>query len=95
MNLRPILDKIIIKVQEPKEQTSGGIIIANAKNDGIIQAEVLAVGPGNYDDKDNFVKPDVNVGDRILVNNMAGQKFKHDEQEYVTISNNEIVAVLS
>ena len=95
MNLRPILDRIIIKSQEPEQSTAGGIIIANAKNEGIIEAEVLAVGPGTYDDKDNFVKPDVNVGDRILVNNMAGQKFKHDEQDYVTISNNEIVAVLS
>jgi chaperonin GroES len=95
MNLRPILDRIIIKSQEPEQSTAGGIIIANAKNEGIIKAEVLAVGPGTYDEKGNFVLPDVNVGDEILINNMAGQKFKHDEQEYVTISNNEIVAVLS
>jgi chaperonin GroES len=95
MNLRPILDRIIIKSQEPEQSTAGGIIIANAKNEGIIKAEVLAVGPGIYDEKGNFVLPDVNVGDEILINNMAGQKFKHDEQEYVTISNNEIVAVLS
>jgi chaperonin GroES len=95
MNLRPILDRIIIKSQEPEQSTAGGIIIANAKNEGIIKAEVLAVGPGTYDEKGNFVLPDVNVGDKILINNMAGQKFKHDEQEYVTISNNEIVAVLS
>lgn len=95
MNLRPILDKIIIKTQDPEKETTGGIIIANAKNEGIVEAEVLAVGPGTYDNKDNFVVPDVNVGDRILVNNMAGQKFKHDEQEYVTIVNDEIVAVLS
>lgn len=95
MNLRPILDKIIIKTQDPEKETTGGIIIANAKNEGIVEAEVLAVGPGTYDKKNNFVVPDVNVGDRILVNNMAGQKFKHDEQEYVTIVNDEIVAILS
>jgi len=95
MNLRPILDRIIIKSQDPEQETSGGIIIANAKNEGIIKAEVLAVGPGAYDEKGNFVVPDVNVGDEILVNNMAGQKFEHDEENYVAISNNEIVAVLS
>ena len=95
MNLRPILDRIIIKSQDPEQETSGGIIIANAKNEGIIKAEVLAVGPGTYDEKGNFVVPDVNVGDEILVNNMAGQKFEHDEENYVAISNNEIVAVLS
>jgi chaperonin GroES len=95
MNLRPILDRIIIKSQDPEQETSGGIIIANAKNEGIIKAEVLAVGPGAYDEKGNFVVPDVNVGDEILVNSMAGQKFEHDEENYVAISNNEIVAVLS
>jgi len=95
MNLRPILDRIIIKVQDPEQETAGGIIIANAKNDGVIEAEVLAVGPGTYDEKENFVVPEVSVGDRILVSVGAGQKFEHDKEQYVTISNNEIVAVLS
>jgi chaperonin GroES len=95
MNLRPILDKIIIKTQEAEKETSGGIIIANAKNDGIIEAEVLAVGPGAYNDKGKFIVPGVEVGNRILVNAAAGQKFTHDETEYVTIVNSEIVAILS
>jgi chaperonin GroES len=95
MNLRPILDRIIIKTQEPEETTSGGIIIANAKNEGIVEAEVLAVGPGTYDSKDNFIKPGVEVGNKILVNTMAGQKFDLDDEKYVTITNNDIVAVLS
>jgi len=95
MNLRPILDRIIIKSQEPEQETTGGIIIANAKNEGIIQAEVLAVGPGTYDKKDNFVVPQVVPGNTILVNAGSGQKFKLDEQEYITIVNDEIVAVLS
>jgi chaperonin GroES len=94
MNLRPILDKIIIESQEPEQETKGGIIIANAKNEGIIKAEVLAVGPGAYDEKGNFVVPDVNVGDEILVNNMAGQKFKLDDKEYTSITSNDIVGIL-
>lgn len=94
MNLRPILDKIIIEAQEPEQKTTGGIIIANAKNEGIIKAKVLAVGPGAYDSKKNFVVPDINVGDVVLVNNMSGQKINHNDNEYVVITNNEIVAVL-
>jgi len=94
MNLRPILDKIIIEAQEPEKKTTGGIIIANVKNEGIIKAKVLAVGPGAYDSKRNFVVPDVNVGDVVLVNNMSGQKINHNDNEYVVITNNEIVAVL-
>jgi chaperonin GroES len=95
MNLKPILDRIIIKSQEPEKETTGGIIIANAKNEGIIQAEVLAVGPGKYDKRDNFVVPHVAVGDKILVNAGSGQKFKLDDKEYITIVNDEVVAILS
>ena len=94
MKLKPILDRIIIKTQDPEETTAGGLIIANAKNEGIIEAEVLAVGPGAHNEKGKFVVPYVNAGNTILVNTMAGQKFTFEEEEYVTISNNEIVAVL-
>ena len=95
MSLRPILDKIIIKAQDPVEQTSSGIFIANAKNEGVVEAEVYAAGPGAYDDKGNFVEPEVEVGSRILVNAMAGQKFEYDDEEYASITNNEIIAILS
>ena len=92
--LRPIHGKIIVKPQEAETKTSGGLIIANAKNDGIIQGEVLAVGPGEYDDKGNFVEPEVEEGNTILLHVMAGQKFEYDKEEYYTISSHEIVAVL-
>ena len=95
MSLRPILDKIIIKAQDPVEQTASGIFIANAKNDGVIEAEVYAAGPGAYDDKGNFVEPEVEVGSRVLVNAMSGQKFEYKDEEYVTIINDEIIAILS
>ena len=95
MKLRPILDRIIVKLQEPEQSTSGGIIIANAKNEGVVRAEVLAVGPGAHDDKGNLVVPDVNVGDQILINEASGQKIKLEDNEYVAIQNDEIIAVLS
>ena len=95
MNLKPILDKIIIKPNEPETQTASGLYIANAKNDGVIEAEVLAVGPGAYDEKGNFVVPEVQVGDKILVNNASGQKFTFEDEEYATILDNEIIAILS
>ena len=95
MNIKPILGKIIVKPQEAETETAGGLIIANAKNDGIIQAEILAVGPGEYDDKGNFVVPGVEVGSTILMHTAAGQKFEHEKETYQTISSHEIIAVLS
>jgi chaperonin GroES len=95
MNLRPILDRIIIELKDPEETTAGGIVLANAKNEGVVEAEVLAVGPGAYNDKDKFIVPSVAIGNRILINAASGQKFTHDEEEYVSIVEDEIVAVLS
>jgi chaperonin GroES len=95
MKLRPILDRIIIKPADQEEVTTGGIYIANAKNEGIVEAEVIAVGPGRYDTRDKFITPDVQPGNRILINVASGEKFKLEDEEYVTISNDEIVAVLS
>ena len=95
MNLRPILGKIIVKPQEAETETTGGIILANVDNDGVIQGEVLAVGPGDYDKKGNFVKPVVAPGNTILLHTMAGQKFEFEKEEYQTIVSDEVIAILS
>jgi len=96
MNLRAIHDKVIVKTKEAEKQTSGGIIIANAKNDGIVEAEVLSIGPGTYDEqKKKFVPTTTKVGDNILFNVGSGMAFKHQDEEYVTIAEKEIIAVLS
>lgn len=94
MNLRPILDKIIIKVDEPEEQTAGGIFIAKAQPDTIMEAEVMAVGPGNYDDRGNFIVPEVEVGARILVNPNVSDSYEISDVKYTTITEKDIVAVL-
>jgi chaperonin GroES len=95
MSLRPILDKIIIQEAEKEKETSGGIILATALDESIVEATVIAAGPGAYDDKGKFIKPEVEPGNRILFNAKSGQRFEHDEESYVTITNQEIVAVLS
>ena len=96
MNIKAIQNKVILKLDEPDTETSGGIIIANAKNEGITQGEVLAVGPGAYsDDKKKFVSTTVKVGAQVLINAGSGSKFTHQEVEYVTIAENEIVAQVS
>ena len=95
MNLRPILDKIIIKVDEPDEQTAGGIFIAKSQPDAIMEAEILAVGPGAHDDRGNFIVPEVSVGDRILVNPCTGESYEISDVKYTTITEREVIAVLN
>ena len=94
MKLRPIHGKIIVRPQLAEAETSGGIIIANSKNEGVIQGEVVAVGPGEYDDKGNFVEPEVTPGTVILMNTSAGERFEFEKETYNTITSKEIIAVL-
>ena len=95
MNLRPILDKIIVKPDNPEKETSGGILLAKAENEGIVKGSIVAVGPGAYNEADKFVKPTVNVGDKIVFNFGAGSKIKHEEEEYVVITEKEVIAIFS
>ena len=95
MNLRPILDKIIVKAHDAEKQTAGGLIIASAKNEGIVKADILAAGPGAYDDKGKFISVSAQVGSTILFNIGSGMKFKHEDVEYYTITEKDIIAVLS
>ena len=95
MRLKPILNKIVVKPHDPIKETAGGLIIPTAKNDGIIQGEVLAVGPGAYDDKGNFVTVNVSVGSTVIYNVLSGEKFELDEEEYVLLTEQDLVGILS
>jgi chaperonin GroES len=95
MSFRPILDKIIVKLQEPDETTAGGLIIANAKNDGVVEGDVISVGPGGYDDKGNRVEITIEPGSKILLNAGAGTPMEYDGETYNVIVEDEVIAILS
>jgi len=95
MSIKPIHGRIIIKPHKLEEETSGGIIIANPKEEGIIKGDVVAVGPGDYDEKGKLELPGVEPGDIVLLHTMAGDKFTYEDVTYQSIVNNEIIAVLT
>jgi len=93
-NIRPLGDKLIVDVDE-EETTSGGIIIAHSKNDGLATGTVLAIGKGTYDKKGKFIETEVQPGTRIVFNLGSGEIIKHDDNEYVTIHENEILGTIT
>ena len=95
MKIRPILNKIIVKLQDPEKETTGGIIIASAKNEGVVEGDVIAVGPGAHDDKGKFIEVNIEAGSKILLNAGAGAPLKYEDEEYVVIVEEEVIAVLS
>ena len=94
MNVRPLNDRLLVKRIEEKETVKGGIIIPDTAKEKPQEAEVIAVGPGKFNDDGKRAPMDVKKGDRILIGKYSGSEIKIDEEEYVILREDEILAVL-
>ena len=94
MALKPLQDRIVIKVIEDTEQTSGGIFIPDSAKEKPQKGEVVAVGEGKTNDKGEKEPLGVNVGDIILYAKYAGTDIKMDGVEYKILSIKDALAVV-
>ena len=94
MALKPLQDRIVLKVVEDTEQTSGGIFIPDSAKEKPQKGEVVAVGEGKTNDKGEKEPMGVNVGDIILYAKYAGTDVKMDGVEYKILSIKDALAVL-
>ena len=94
MSIRPLGDKLVIKVIEDTEQTSGGIFIPDSAKEKPQKGEVVAVGEGKTNDKGEKEPMEVKVGDVILYAKYAGTEVKMDGVEYKILSIKDALAVL-
>jgi len=93
MKLRPLADRVIIKMVEAEETTKGGIILTGAAKEKPEVAEVLAVGPGGMVDGKEVVMT-VQVGDKVITSKYAGTQVKIDGEELTIVKQNDILAVV-
>ena len=94
MALKPLQDRIVIKVIEDTEQTSGGIFIPDSAKEKPQKGEVVAVGLGKMNEKGEREPMDVKVGDTILYAKYAGTDVKMDGTEYKILSIKDALAVI-
>ncbi len=94
MALKPLADRIVIKVIEDTEQTSGGIFIPDSAKEKPQKGEVVAVGEGKTNDKGEKEPLGVNVGDIILYAKYAGTDVKMDGVEYKILSVKDALAIV-
>lgn len=94
MSIKPLADRIVIKVIEDTEQTSGGIFIPDSAKEKPQKGEVVAVGAGKIGENGEREPMDVNVGDVILYAKYAGTDIKMDGVEYKILSVKDALAVL-
>ena len=93
VNITPLHDRVIVKRIEEKETVKGGIIIPDTAKEKPQEGEVVAVGSGKRE-KGELIPLDVKVGDRILFGKYSGNEIKIDEQEYLILKEDEILAKL-
>ena len=91
--LRPLADRVVIKMCESEETTKSGIILSGNAREKPQIAEVLEVGPGGEVDGKE-IKMLVKKGDKVVVNKFAGTEIKHEGQELIIVKQNDILAVV-
>ena len=93
MKLKPLADRVIIKMVEAEETTKSGIILTGAAKEKPEMAEVISVGPGGMVDGKEVVMT-VKVGDKVITSKYAGTEVKLDGEEYTIVRQGDILAVV-
>jgi chaperonin GroES len=93
MTMKPLADRVVIKMVEAEETTKSGIILAGSAKEKPQIAEVIAVGPGGLVDGKE-VTMYVKVGDKVITSKYSGTEVKMDGTEYVIVRQSDILAVV-
>ena len=94
VNIRPLHDRVLAKRIEEGEQVRGGIIIPDTAKEKPQEAEVIAVGPGKIQEDGKRAPMDVKAGDKVLIGKYSGSEIKIDDEDFVILREDEILAVV-
>ncbi len=93
MNIKPLADRVVIKMVEAEETTKSGIILAGSAKEKPEVAEIVAVGPGGMVDGKE-IKMELKVGDKVLISKYAGTEVKLDGAEYTILRQSDVLAII-
>jgi chaperonin GroES len=93
MKFRPLHDRVLIKVLDSEEKTSGGIIIPDTAKEKPQEGEVVAVGPGAKNEDGKLTPMDVKTGDIVLFGKWSGTEVKIDGKEYSIMKETDIMGI--
>lgn len=92
--LKPLGDRVVIRVLEQEEKTASGIFLPDTAKEKPSQGEVVAVGPGKLQDDGKRVALDVKVGDKIIFSKYAGTEVKFEGTKYLIVSERDLLAII-
>ncbi len=93
MKLKPLADRVVVKMVEAEETTKSGIILTGAAKEKPQIAEVIEVGPGGVVDGKEIVMT-IKVGDKVITSKYSGTEIKLDGEEYIIVRQGDILAIV-
>ncbi len=93
MNFRPLHDRVVVRRIDAEEKTKGGIIIPDTAKEKPQEGEVIAVGPGRFEDGKR-VPLDVKVGDTVVYSKYGGTEIKLGGEDYLILSARDLLAIV-
>jgi chaperonin GroES len=94
VKVSPLADRVVIKATEETEQMRGGLFIPDTAKEKPQQGEIIAVGPGRFDDKGNRLPMDVKAGDKVLYGKYSGTEVTVDGEQYLILRESDVLAVI-
>ena len=95
VSIKPLEDRILVKPLDAEQTTASGLVIPDTAKEKPQEGEVLAIGPGRWDeDGERRIPLDVNVGDKVLYSKYGGTEVKYQGEEYLILSARDVLAVL-
>ena len=94
MTLKPLQDRVVVKMAEVEETTKSGIILAGSAKEKPQIAEVVAVGPGARAEDGTLLPLDVAVGQKVITSKYSGTEIKLDGTEYIIVTSSDILAIV-
>jgi chaperonin GroES len=93
VSIKPLEDRILVKSVEAEQTTASGLVIPDTAKEKPQEGNVLAVGPGRFEDGQRLPL-DIKVGDKVIYSKYGGTEVKYNGEEYLILSSRDVLAVL-
>ena len=95
VNIKPLEDRIVVKPLDAEETTASGLVIPDTAKEKPQEGEVVAVGPGRFNDNGGDRVPmDIKVGDKVIYSKYGGTEVKYSGEEFLVLSARDVLAVI-
>ena len=93
--IQPLSDRVVVQALEETEQMRGGLYIPDTAKEKPMQGTIVAVGPGKLSDENERIKPDVEIGQKVLYGKYSGTEVSVDGEEFLILRESDILAIIN